>query len=269
MQAGPPRKRRPARVQEEDEEEEEDDGDADISERTLTRRQKQYARVRLGILFHMIKLGLSLGAMLFGFITMPLVLFAGLAGFPIIAMLLYQTTFNLGMTLGPLAGIVGSILCAFCPPRSEARGIILVSMIFEVLAPFFGLFELIMWIAFFGTHDERVAKLSEYMLYARLMCTLVAWWLFQLYLRKLAFFMRESLLAAESLNVIVHLLMSAVALPVLVIGTFVVLGVFGPGMVVTILFFATIAYLLYFVVTFPLRQFRLLYNMRARSGISF
>jgi hypothetical protein len=266
VQAGPPIKRRDARAEPEYDEEDDEEGD-EVVARKLTRKQKQLSMVRLGILFHMIKLWLYLASVVFGFIALPLVIFAAMTG-SIIVTLLLQVTFNLGMTVAPICGITGSIMCAFCPPRSEARGTIIVSLIFDILAPFFGLFQLIMWLGFFATLDDRVMKLINYMLYARMACTLVAWWLFQLFLRKVAFYMRETLLASESLNVIVHFLMATVITPSLLVGTIMV-ALFMPGILVLILFFATLGWMIYMGVTFPIRQFRLLFLMRAKIWDKF
>jgi hypothetical protein len=256
-----PRRRRPARAEpEEDEEDEEAD---EVETVALTRKQKRMATVRLGILFHILKLWTFLGAMLFGLITLPLVLFTTILFGNVFGMILSQITFNLSMTLAPIFGIIGSIMCAFVPPRSEARGTIIASVVFDVLAPLFGLLQLIMVIAYWGTGDERVERLVGYMLYARLACTLVAWWMFQLYLRQLGFFMSESLLASESLNVIVHFLIATIIGPTLVIVTFIMFAVF-PGILVLVFFLATLGWVIYFLVTFPIRQFRLLFNMRSK-----
>ncbi len=252
-----PRKRRPPPVEEEEDDEPEDDAPK------LTRKQRQLSKVRLGILFHIFKLWTYLAAMLFGFIAMPLILFAAAVGAGWIGTILTQLTFNLSMTLAPIFGTVGSILCAWAPPRSEARGTIIVSLVFDLLAPFFGILQLIMVIGFVVTVDDRIERLSSYMYYARIACTVTAWWLFQLYLRKLSFYMRESLLASECLNVIVHLLIATIIGPTLVTATFIVALFFG-GCITVILFFATLGWLIYFVVTFPVRQFRLLFLVRAK-----
>jgi hypothetical protein len=254
-------RRRPPR--EEPEEDEEDESEDEVATVALTRKQRKMATVRLGILFHILKLWTYLGAMLFGFITLPLVLFAALFFGGIVGTILSQITFNLAMTVAPVLGIVGSIMCAFVPPKSEARGTIIASVIFDVLAPLFGLLQLIMIVAYWGTGDERVERLVSYMLYARLACTLVAWWMFQLYLRQLAFFMSESLLASESLNVIVHFLIAVIIGPTLVIVTLVMATVLIMPMITLVLFFATLGWVIYFIITFPIRQFRLMFVMRS------
>jgi hypothetical protein len=269
VKAGPPPRRQPARSKrppdEEDEDEDEEEGDDEpFAERKLTRKQRQMSMVRLGVLFHIIKMWVYLAAILFGFITMPLVLFLAAFGASWLGRLLVQITFNLGMSVAPIAGVVGSILCIWVPARSEARGTMVVSLIFDLLAPVFGIFQLIMWIAYFGTGDRRIESLVGYMWYARMACTLIAWWLIQIYLRKLSFYMQQSLLASESLNVIVHLLMACVITPALVVTTF-VMALFGfGGLIITIMFFASLGWMIYFLITFPLRQFRLLFAIRNR-----
>jgi hypothetical protein len=264
VRGGPPKRKPLPRRKEEEEDEEEEDEEPDKPEVELTRKQKQMALVRLGVLFHIIKLWVYLASALFGIITLPLVIFAAIAIGGIVGQLLMQTTFNLAMTIAPILGIVGSILCARVPPRSEARGIIIVSMIFDALAPFFGVFQLIMFFAYHGTGDDRVRSLMNYMLLARLACTLVAWWLFQLYLRKVSFYMRETLLASESLNVIVHLLMATVITPTLVVAQFFVLFMGFGGLFVLILFLATVGWTIFIGITFPIRQFRLLFKIRQK-----
>jgi hypothetical protein len=275
VRGGPPPKRptapppRPAarRRAKEDEPDDEDDAEEDdepFDAPVLTRKQRQMNMVRLGVLFHIIKLWIYLAALLFGVITMPLILFIAAFGGGWLGKLLIQITFNLAMTFAPIAGMVGSVLCIWIPPRSEARGTIVVSLIFDVLAPFFGLFQLIMWFGWFVTFDDRVERLIDYMFIARMACTLTAWWLFQLYLRKVSFYIRETLLASESLNVIVHLLIATVIGPTLVVATFLVLVFVGGGLIVLILFFACVGWLIYFAVTFPIRQFRLLFLVRAK-----
>jgi hypothetical protein len=261
LQGGPPRKRRPAR--EEPEEEEDDDVD-DVGVQQLTRKQKQLAMVRLGLIFHIVKFSLMLAGMGLGFLMLPLiVVFALIGGADWLSAILFHITFGFAITLAPLVGTIGSVMCAMAPPKSESRGLIIVSIIFDVLAPFFGLLQLIMWWVYHGTGDERVERLGVYMWYARVACTVVAWWLVQMYLRKLMFYLRESLLASESLNVIVHLLMAMVITPALFIGTMQIALIF-PGLVTMIAFFATLGWMIYFGVTFPLRQFRLLINVRKR-----
>jgi hypothetical protein len=243
-------------------EEAEEEPDEEIERPPLTRKQRQLAMVRLGVLFHILKLWTYLAAMLFGLVTMPLALFAVIVGGGLIARILYQTTFNLSLTLAPLLGIIGSILCAWAPPKSESRGTIMVSLVFDLLAPFFGILQFIMWLGFVVTFDARVERLVEYMYYSRLACTFIAWWLFQLYLRKLCFYMRESLLASECLNVIVHFLIATVIGPALVVVTFVA-ALFGPC-IAAIIFLVTLGYVIFFLVTFPVRQFRLLFMVRTR-----
>ncbi len=262
VRKGPPPKRKPLprrKVEEPEEEEEDEEAVGPV----LTRKQRQMSLVRVGVLLHIIKLWIYLAALLFGFITLPLVLFLALVVGGILGQLLLHTTFNLATTIAPLLGIVGSALCMQVPPRSEARGTIAVSLAFDALAPILGVFQLILWFAYHGTGDERVANLSSYLLYARLACTLTAWWLFQLYLRKLAFYMRESLLASESLNVIVHLLMATVITPTLFVGSL-VFATFFKGPLVLLVFFATLGWMIFFAVTFPIKQFRLLFGVRAK-----
>jgi hypothetical protein len=251
----PRRRRRP-------EPEEEPDDEPDIEQPELTRKQRRLAMVRLGILFHIIKLWTYLAAMIFGLISLPLVLFLAIVAGGWVGRLLNIVTFNLSMTIAPILGIIGSIMCAWVPPRSEARGTIIVSMIFDLLAPVFGLFQLVMFLAYYGTGDVRIDRLVDYMFYARLACTLVAWWLFQLYLRKVAFYINETLMASEALNVIVHFLIATIIGPTLVVVTFVVM-LFGPCIAV-IVFFVTLGYFIYFLVTFPIRQFRLLFQLRKK-----
>jgi hypothetical protein len=263
VRTGPPPRRRAVPRRDEDDEPADEDDDEPVGV-VLSRKQRAMANVRLGILFHIIKLCIYLAGLVFGVICLPLALFADVFFGGIWGGLLRQVTYNLSMTLAPICGIIGSILCAYVPPRSEARGLIIVSMIFDVLAPFFGLFQLIMWLGFVVTVDERVGRLIGYMFLARLACTLTAWWLVQLYLRKLAFYLRETLLASESLNVIVHLLMATVITPTLVVLIFAVLFIFGGGLFVIILFFATVGWMIFLSVTFPYRQFHLLFTMRQK-----
>lgn len=259
-----PRRRRPRREEEEDAEDEEEDDDEPVETVRLTRKQRQFQKVRLGILFHILKLWTYLAAMLFGFITLPLLLFVWVAGGGGLLMtILFQITFNLSMSLAPIFGTIGSILCAFAPAKSETRGTIIVSVMFDVLAPFFGVLQLIMFFAYLASGaDDRVERLISYMFYARIACTLVAWWLFQLYLRKLAFYIRESLMASEALNVIVHFLIATIIGPTMVVVTFVVM-MFGPCFAI-IMFFATLGWAVYFIITFPIRQFRMMFLMRSK-----
>jgi len=261
------RRRKPRREEEDEFEEEEEDEPVEAVR--LTRRQRKMAMVRLGILFHILKLWTYLAAMLFGFITMPLVLFIAAFGSGWIAVILYQITFNLSMTLAPIFGTIGSIMCAFVPPRSEARGSIIVSIIFDLLAPVFGVFQLVMFFFVMSSDDARLGRLMEYMFYARLACTLVAWWLFQLYLRKVSFYMHESLLASESLNVIVHFLIATVIGPTLVIVTVIITLVFIFPCIGAILFLITLGWLIYFSITFPIRQFRLLFLIRNKIYLKY
>jgi hypothetical protein len=259
-----PRSKRRAHEEEEDE----DEGDVEV-ERHLTRKQTQMARVRLGIVFHMIKLGILLAALLFMFITLPVVLFLLLTTESFWATVLLHVTYNLGITAAPVFGIVGSILCGMCPPRSEARGMIIVSLIFDTICPFLGLFQLVFALGVFITFDPRVERLVLYMYWARIACVLTAWWLFQLYLRKMCFYMKETLLASESLNVIVHLLMATTILPTLVVATLVVFAIFPGSLTALILFLVSLAYLIFFAITFPIRQFRLLIAIRQKAWDKF
>ena len=82
------------------------------------------------------------------------------------------------------------------------------------------------------------------------------------YLRKLAFYIRESLMASEALNVIVHFLIATIIGPTMVVVTFVVM-MFGPCFAI-IMFFATLGWAVYFIITFPIRQFRMLFQMRSK-----
>jgi hypothetical protein len=275
-----PRKRRPRDDDDNDDDDEprgkgrpsaeDDDDDDDAVERVLTRKQKQMSMVRVGIVFHMVKLWIFMASLLFAFITLPVMLFLLMTVHNFWATVLLQITYNLGISAAPLCGIVGSILCGFVPPRSEARGLIIVSLVFDFITPFFGLFQLVFWMGFIMGHDERVERLIDYMNYARMACTLTAWWLFQLYLRKLCFYMRETLLASESLNVIVHLMLACIVLPTLITASLAFFMVFGPGdLIALILFLAAVAYLIFFAITFPWRQFSLLVMIRHRIWEKF
>ncbi len=267
-----PRRRRPARDEEEADDEPQEEGEA----RKLTRKQRQLSMCRLGVLFHVFKLWIFLAAAVFFIlIGFPLILWTlviaaaaadingaienGLFGLNFTG-IFFRILLNLAQTAAPIFGLIGSFFCFWTPPRSEAKTTAIVSFMFDALAIFLGGVQLIV---FFVAHDERIVRMQNLLFLVRLICTLTAWWLFQLYLRKLAFYMHESLLASECLNVIVHFLMATLIGPILVSVTF-IMAVFLGGCITTIAFFVTFGWFIYFLVTFPVRQFRLLFMVRSK-----
>jgi hypothetical protein len=233
--------------------------------------------IRLGIVFHIVKLWIFLAAtVFFVLIGFPLILWT-LVTFMVAAAgvneafemaffgasftgIFFRIILNLAQSVAPIFGLVGSFFCFWTPSRSEAKGTVVVSFLFDGMALFLGLVQFVVWIL--GS-DERTARLLNNLFLIRLVCTMTAWWLFQLYLRKLAFFIRESLLASECLNVIVHFLIATIISPTMVLATFVFAFFFG-GCIATILFLVTFGWFVYFFVTFPVRQFRVLFVARSK-----
>ena len=269
-----PRRRR---RRDEDDDEVDDDGPELEEAVPLTRKQRQMSMIRLGIIFHMIKLWIFLAATLFfvliGFPLILFTMFALMAAFAgvneAIEGVLFGATFtgiffrvilNLAQTVAPIFGLVGSFFCFWTPARSEAKGTVIVSFLFDGMAIFLGLVQLIV---FFFEVDARIVRMQNYLFLIRLSCTLTAWWLFQLYMRRFAFYIKESLLASECLNVIVHFLIATIISPTLLFMTFVLAFFFG-SCIAIILFFVTFGWFVYFFVTFPIRQFRMLFTARAK-----
>jgi hypothetical protein len=262
------------RPRDEDDDEPEEDESEPLK---LTRRQRQMSMIRLGIIFHVVKLCIFLVAVVFFvLIGFPLILWTLIAMMAVVAGLndaiqavLFGTTFtgiffrvilNLAQSVAPIFGMVGSFFCFWTPARSEAKGTVVVSFLFDAMAIFLGLVQVVV---FFFSGDERIDRMQNYLFIIRLSCTLTAWWLFQLYMRKFAFYIRESLLASECLNVIVHFLIATLISPTLVLVTFIFAFLFG-GCIAIILFFVTFGWFVYFFVTFPVRQFRMLFQARAK-----
>jgi hypothetical protein len=165
-------------------------------QRRLHERREGLANVNIGLACHYARL-LVLIVTIIGRLVWVVLTLAAIRHF--LAMLqIGEMLLLLSSVVQAVLGIVGSIFCLFVPARSNARLIILISLLLDVLA-----LPLVL-IAFLIDFPEVVAMLLG----------LASWILFTLYMRRLATYLGERVTADQAEQILWRGLLLFVAAPV-------------------------------------------------------
>lgn len=263
--------RRPAPVVEDDDDEEPMD---DETRKKLERKikKKQLKLVDIGLLLHYIKLCIYVVGILLGMVVFVLMMIAATGGpdvpafFVAAIAILGILVFILNLIMSqitPLIGIVGSFLCCWIPKKSEAKGTIIMSLTFEVIAMVAGLMFFLALFNVFGMEAHKNANLTRLCVLIIIICSIFGWLTFLTYLRTVGKYIGEPALGNEALNLIARLVVQVISL-ILDIMIIIVFGRFFVGIVLAIILaivFLTI-WLIIFIFAFYLRQMKLISAMR-------
>jgi hypothetical protein len=179
----------------------------------------------------------------------------------------------IGVIIAPIVGTVGSGFCLMVPKKSEAKGTIITSFVFDVLPMVGSLIMILASLDVFGMDIESVdgkAKLERLNLYIMIgsgFFTLSAWFLFMVFLRQFGQYIGQPGLGNEALNLIAYLIVQVISLPITMIMTLYMfrlfIGLLGSFMGIIIMFIVVICWFAQFYFLFFVGMISLLNAMRA------
>jgi hypothetical protein len=180
-------------------------------------------QVNLGLGFHYARIVI----VLFGLLAMIAIMFAlgamgaraaeaakagrtpNLAGLGVAVVLALIVSIAVNF-VAPALGLVGSILCAFAPPQSEAKGFILASLVLDLLAlPLAIVLQFVRFIPAFQGVAALGAIPSFFMGF-------IAWALFMLFLKQLCSYLGEQTMAEEATAILGQGILILVVAPITV-----------------------------------------------------
>lgn len=277
----------PAKGRPRDDDEEPLDAQERLKER-LRDRRRRLRLVNTGLLLHLIKLWiyviivLSLVVQNVFLIVVSVVrdLAAGDRDLSPDALALFaflQVIFLFGVMIGvilaPIFGTVGSGFCLMVPKKSEARGTIITSFVFDILPMIGSLIMILASLDVFGMDIESVdgkAKLERLNMYIMLgsgFFTLSAWFLFMVFLRQFGQYIGQPGLGNEALNLIAYLIVQVISLPITMLVTLYMfrlfIGLLGSFIGILIMFIVVICWFAQFYFLFFIGMISLLNAMRA------
>jgi len=295
----PPKRRKAAAAaryddDEDDEEQEDDDSDFidDQERRRLERRQKkkQLKLVDVGLLLHYIKLWMYVVGMILGMVALIMFLIAGartagmvaegagrpveaqdpgggivLLGFGLFVIFVFLLNLVVSM-IAPLVGVVGSFLACFIPRKSQARGTIIMSLTFDLVAIVAWLLGLLAIVNVFGFEDpDKQQRMVDLMRLLSAFCQVAAWLTFLTYLRGLGAYLGEPGVGNEALNLIARLVIqvaSLIADVLIVAACAFMLGGVNPFLAIAIGIVVIMIWVIFFIFTFFLRLLKLITAIR-------
>jgi hypothetical protein len=298
-----PRKRKAAAAarrrdddEDEDEDEEEEDDGSDFIDDEARRREerrlkkKQLKLVDVGLLLHYIKLWMYVIGMLLGMVALIMFLIAGArtagmiaegAGRPVEAQdpgggivflgfglfVIFVFLLNVVVSaIAPLIGVVGSFLACFIPRKSHARGTIIMSLTFDLVAIIAWLLGLLAIVNVFGFEDMgKRDRMVDLMRLLSAICQIAAWLTFLTYLRGLGAYLGEPGVGNEALNLIARLVIQVISLIVdvlIVAACAFMLGGVNPFLAIAIGIGAIFIWVIFFIFTFFLRLLKLITAIR-------
>jgi hypothetical protein len=298
----PPRRRkaavaRRARDDDDDEEEEpkEDDGSDFIDDQERRReerrlKKKQLKLVDVGLLLHYIKLWMYVVGMILGMVSLVMFLIAGaraagmaaeaagrqidapdpgggivLFGFGLYLIFLFFF-YLIVSAIAPLIGVVGSFLACFIPKKSYARGTIIMSLTFDLVAIVAWLLGLLAQVNVFGfDNPDKQLRMIQLMQLLSAFCQVAAWLTFLTYLRGLGAYLGEPGVGNEALNLIARLVIqvaSLIADVLIVAACAFMLGGVNPFVAIGIGILVIIIWVIFFIFTFYLRLLKLVTAIR-------
>jgi hypothetical protein len=290
-----PRRRRRDEDDEDDDEDERPrrrrvaDEDDDDDEPALTPEERRKERVRdkkqrlryvsIGLLLHSIKLWIYALIVLAVMLNVLFLIIVGahatstekdLSRDSIELFVFLQSIFLLGVLIGvvvaPILGVVGSGFCLVVPKKSEARGTILASFVCDILPLFGAVLLMLAAFGFFDLEREKNERLINYIAIGNLTLTLIAMFLFIVFLRQLCAYLQKPVLGSEALNLVAYLIVEVVTLPLTLIGDWLVcawlMGMLGSVVSIGALFLVMIGWFAQFYYLFLLQMVRLLQSVR-------
>lgn len=180
---------------------------------------------------------------------------------------------GIGVVVAPIVGVVGSGLCLMVPKKSEARGTIITSFVFDLIPLFTSLVVLLALFDVFGMDIEtpeggqKLTRLNQLIFAGNGFFTLSAWFLFMVYVRQLGQYIGQPGLGNEALNLIAYLIVQVISLPITMILTLYIfrfmIGLLGSFMGIVIMFIVVIIWFAQFYYLFFMGMISLLNAMRA------
>lgn len=293
----PPRRRKAAvaRRDDDDDEEQEDDNSDFIDDQERRReerrlKKKQLKLVDVGLLLHYIKLWMYVIGMILGMVALVMALIAGaratamvaegggrpvdapdpgggvvLFGFGLFVIFVFLLNLIVSM-IAPLIGVVGSFLACFIPKKSYARGTIIMSLTFDLVAIVAWLLGLLAIVNVFGfDNPDKQERMVNLMRLLSAFCQVAAWLTFLTYLRGLGAYLGEPGVGNEALNLIARLVIqvaSLIADVLIVAACAFMLGGVNPFVAIAIGIVVIIIWVIFFIFTFFLRLLKLITAIR-------
>jgi hypothetical protein len=214
---------------------EEDDGDSGESGTPEERRRERQrdkkdrlAKVSIGLLLHIIKLWALVVLVFFIFLSsvfyrtiefskMPgvtddlgpdaIIMFVGFLGICILIIL------GLVVVM-PIIGLAGSAFACLIPKKSEARGTIITSLVFDLVPLLASIGIILALVDVFGSDPEKKDRLLYMLVAGSVFFSIAALFLFVIFTRLLGYYIQKPLLAAEALNLVSWLMIMVCAAPV-------------------------------------------------------
>lgn len=227
--ASPSRKRRDA----DDDDDEGDTGSAATPEERRKQRQRDrregLRKVSLGLLLHIIRLWATTVLIFFLLLGVVFASIVAASAQPNVERLSNEATaifsaiafgcailvIVLAASL-PILGLVGSGFCCFVPAKAEARGLIITSIVFDVVAL---LASLLQMLAFLFVSDPAKRERFEQLVQAGgIFFSFAALFAFILFMRQVAFYLKKTLLASAAMNVATWLIVVVITGPVVYLG---------------------------------------------------
>jgi hypothetical protein len=183
-------------------------------------------------------------------------------GYAILALVAFLLNLVISL-IAPLLGVVGSFLCCFVPKKSDAKGIIIISLIFDLVSLVAWLLNLLAITGVFGMEAHKTANMVFLLQMISFICTVTSWLTFLTFMRGLGKYLGEPRLGNEALNLIARLVVQVVTL-IMDFAVIIVFGRYFVGVVLAIILaiaFMSIWFIL-FIFTFYIRQLKLVSAMR-------
>jgi hypothetical protein len=272
-----PRRRRVA-----DEDDDDDEPALTPEERRKERIRDKKSRLRyvsIGLLLHSIKLWIYALIVLAVMLNVLFLIIVGahataadkdLSRDSIELFVFLQFIFLMGVLIGvvvaPILGVVGSGFCLVVPKKSDARGTIISSFVCDVLPLFGAVLLMLAAFNFFDLEKEKNDRLINYFAIGNLSLTLIAMFLFIVFLRQLCAYLQKPVLGSEALNLVAYLIVEVVTLPLTLIGDWLVcawlMSMLGSVVSIGALFLVMIGWFAQFYYLFLLQMVRLLQSVR-------
>jgi hypothetical protein len=220
-----------------------------------TDRKVRLRKVSLGLLLHIIRMW---GITVLIFFTLLYSIFSGIAAaakapdverlapealmiFGAIALVCAIMVAIMGAAI-PIVGMVGSGFCCFVPKKAEGRGLIITSIVFDVMALFAsGLMALA---PLFPMDPVKKANLVALLEPASIFCSFAGIFSFILFLKQVALYVKKPLLASAALNLLTWLIVVVISGPIILFAlgflTVLIIVLLGPVLTIGALFLVII-----------------------------
>lgn len=255
-----PKKKAPVRAAARLDDDDDDTGDGspetpeDRRKLRQTDRKVRLRKVSLGLLLHIIRMW-GITALIF-FILLGSI-FSGIALaakapdverlapdalmiFGAIALVCFIMVTIMGAAI-PIVGMVGSGFCCFVPKKAEGRGLIITSIVFDVVALFA---SGLMALAPLLMEPVKKANLVALLEPASIFCSFAGIFSFILFLKQVALYVKKPLLASTALNLLTWLIVVVISGPIILFAlgflTVLIIVLLGPVLTIGALFLVII-----------------------------